>query len=676
MSAPAARAVAWTLVGASLLLLLATASLAAPATEVEGELGLQPAQPPGFIALQACVVEITIQCNEGRCVLRTSQAYRIYNRDRIKAETLVLAGVPHGAAWQGIDLRDGSGNALPKRVDTSADAPLWDLTLSPDERKTLLFTHQRELPQNDFVRWRWDTSLLTRWQGVASLRVNLTLPGWTPAGAVHTIEPQGYRFDGREILWDYETVTQYPEHEIVLLSPETWQRLQTLQNEGQHHDLAKAYLTLYDAAERQGIPMAEPFAQVIGELLAAIEAAPDALAPRLDLAALYRTRSNDPSAVGLNYVLLAAEQLQRALDGMGTGAHPQRDEVAQLLAQTYYEAALQARRMGDTAGGLLYLSKAERISAVAPAGSSVSREDMALQWALDMAEKGMVSQALTEMRDHLSPGLEDAFLRYAPPISAARTHVTVGPTQRRAAYVVTPYKPVADQTRSRMEELGQALASIDGIAPEALAVTIHESDGAPHEIVVEIIARYRSEHELRDLAAAIRQTIGEDQDLLAALLAWPWHSEAGAARREETPWSERYRYHERVDLAELADTWERESRYAQWRLVELQSATASGERERIEHQLAVLALREQWQVWQRLPAASYWVYSLEWGQASEEEARSWMLSWQQHRDLSVEIARYRWPFILRGLGLVMLVVLVLGLVIATNRRKFRPTHTS
>jgi hypothetical protein len=589
---------------------------------------------------------------------------------------LLLAGIPHGAAWQGIDLRDGSGNALPKSADSSADAPTWDLTLAPDERKTLLFTHQQELPQNEFLRWRWDTSLLTRWQGVGSLRVNLALPGWTPAGAIYALEPQGYRLDGHHVLWDYETLTRYPVHEITLLSPETWQRLQTLQNEGQHHDLAKAYLALYDAAQRQQIAMADPFAQVVGELLAAIEASPDALPPRLDLAALYRTRSSDPSAVGLNYLLLAAEQLQRALDGMGADAHPQRDEVTQLLAQTYYEAALRTQRMGDTAGGLSYLGKAERVSAVAPAGSSASREDMALQWALDMAEKGMVSQALTEMRDQLSPGLEDAFLRYAPPISAVRTHVTVGPTQRRATYVVTPYKPVADKTRSRLEELGQALNAIDDMAPNALTVTIEESDGVPHEIAVEIVARFRAEYELHALAAAIRQAAGEDQDLLATLLTLPWHSEAGAARREETPWSERYRYREQVDLAALADIWERESRYAQWRLVELQSATPSGERERIEHQLAVLALREQWQVWQRLPAASYWVYSLEWGQASEEEAKSWMLGWQQHRDLSVEIARYRWPFLLRGLGLVTLIVLVLGLVITTSRRKARPAPMS
>jgi hypothetical protein len=664
--------IAAAILGICLLLLMATPLAAAPAieAEVESELTLYPVRPPGFIVLQAGVVEVTIHCDEGRCALRSAQVYRIYNRDRIKVQTILLGGTPH-SAWQGIDLRDGSGNALRKGADDDSDTPTWEITLAPDERKTLLFTHQRELDQGEFLRWRWDTISLTPWQSVGSLRVMLTLPGWTPAGAIYALEPEGYRSDGRQVIWDYGTLDHYPEHGITLLSPETWQRLQAMQDEARHYDLAQAYLALYDVAQSQGIAMADPFPLVVGELLAAIEADPDALAPRLDLAALYRTRSDDPSATGLNYLLLAAEQLQGALDSIKTDVHPQRNVVAELLAQTYYEAALRAQRMGDTAGGLLYLTKAERVPVTVSTDVSTSREDMALQWALDMAEKGMVSQALSEMRDHLSPGLEDAFLRYAPPISAARTQVYISPTQRRATYLVTPYAPVADRTRTRLEELGQALAEIDGVT-----VTIHESDSAISEITVEIAARYRSEQELRDLAATIRRAMDGDQDLLAALLTSPWHPEAGAAQREETPWSERYLYREQIDLAALADTWEREAHYVQWRLIELQSALPTEERERLEHNLALLALREQRQVWQRLPSASYWVYHLEWGTASAEEGKSWMLSWQQHRDLAVEIVHYRWPFLVRSLGLVALIGLVLGLVFVSSRRKVEPTHPS
>jgi hypothetical protein len=60
--------IAAAILGICLLLLMATPLAAAPAieAEVESELTLYPVRPPGFIVLQAGVVEVTIHCDEGR----------------------------------------------------------------------------------------------------------------------------------------------------------------------------------------------------------------------------------------------------------------------------------------------------------------------------------------------------------------------------------------------------------------------------------------------------------------------------------------------------------------------------------------------------------------------------------------------------------------------------------
>ncbi|MBC7234714.1 MAG: hypothetical protein H5T69_02650 [Chloroflexi bacterium] len=640
----------------------AAAQADGPATE----LGLFPSQPPGFVQLQACTIEVTIQCGEGGCRARSDHIYRLYNRDRIKPSILYLSAAPAGEIWQGIELRDGAGHVLPKRSVESDVGPTWEMTLAPDERRTLFFTHEYLLSNGLFTRWQWDMTPLAPWDVIDSVRIKISLPQFMPEDALLWVEPQNYAFNGREIIWDYENLSLYPFHKVAALTPQIWQQMSEWQREGRHLELGRLYQELYRVAQAEGIPMSDPFERTLAEFLAAVEADPAAIEPRLELATLYRARADaagsESGSVGLNYLILSAEQLQAVL-----GLQPGRSEVAERLAQTYYDAALRARRLGDTAGGLAYLRKAENVPGITSLPAEISSLDLSLQWALDIAEKGMVSLALSQLADALTPELQDAFLRYAPPFTAARTEVVVGPRERRVSCAFTPYPPVSDRTYTRLQELADAWRTIEGVT---VAVTQTMSSGP--RILVAVTARYATEEELHRLSDAMQRAIVGDRDLLATLMILPWQKGAGAARWEQTPWSERYRYHERVDLVPAAQVWEHESRYAEWRLVELQSGQPTSERERLEQRLAFLALREQRQVWQRLPSATYWVYRLEWEPSAGEKNKAWMLSWGQAQDLMVEVVRFRWPFLLRSIGLLAFILLVLAIVV--GRRNKRPAR--
>jgi len=625
------------------------------------DLPLVPVDGPGFVKLTAWVFLGEISRSDGGCVLAVRQTYQLHNTDRVEAATLRL-GLPARVRDQPVQvpeavLQDQDGETLDSVGSSELYGTIWEVKIDPDVRKTLILTYSHPPFDGHFVRWRGEMSPLSGWRGIEGARIVWALPQYTTDDAFVSVEPYCSGFDGTTLMWDYESQEDYSLHELVMLSPPTWRRLNDLRASGAHRELAQLYASVQEAAQAEGIPYADQFHQILAELEAAIEAQPEDLATRLELAGLLRARADAMPDMRLNYLLLSAEELAEALE-----LHPDDQKLADALSRAYYDAARTASETGDPGAGLTYLRKAGGVP-----GSQASQEymnggDLFLRWALSLAEQGLVDQAMTQLDGVLSPGALDALSRYAPPLASAHTEVELIPGDRLVRYSFHLYPTSADKTRARVEEIAGLLGAVAGCR-----IALRQE---PDAAVLEVRVPYDGLDDLAETAGDLVGALSADIDLLAALVAAPWRLALPTYHTERSLARDIHRYEEQVDLTLIDDLWQAESEYARWRLIELRNASPEDESEQLEQRLALIALREQTRVWERLPSGIYWRYRVSYGAGpGTHPSFSWLVSWGQVRVLQVLYPTYRWPGVLLVLSLAVgLPALLLALLHLTRRR--------
>ena len=654
------------------------------------DLPLVPVDPPGFVQLTSCILRAELDCDDARCVLHVEQIYQLHNKDRIKAGTLRI-GLPklqgEDAQLADVSLKDDQGASIPSLGVSPSYQMTWEVNLEADQHKLLTLSYAHPIRSKHFLQWRWDMSRLSAWGIVDGARIAFRLPQFTTDDAFLRVEPGHFAFDGTTLVWEYEHIETSPQHDLIMLSPPTWRRLNDLQAAEAHHELALLYMAIQETARRERVPFPDLFEQIIAELQAAIDLSPQDVPARLDLAQLYRARAEAEPGLHLNYLILAAQELDAAL-----GVDPEDNQVANALSRAYYDAAQTANKMGDPAGALVYLRKAGQVPGTQHDRDRESLGDLSLHWALDLAEKGLVTQALTQLEGVLLPQTEDALLRYAPPLVSVRTEVSLLPKDRIVRHSFRLYPPSASKTWERLQEIAGQLKGTP-----VCQITLEADPARPDLATLEIRVPYSSVAKLRAQSAVLSGALSEDADLISALVAAPWETELRAYAAEHDPWRYRYVYQERVDLTPVQKVWEMESQYTRWRLIELRSASPGDERAKLEQRLALIALREQRQIWEHLPSSSYWVYRVSFedrwpssltprpplpdetsGQGGESSyistpsqspSKSWLVGWNQVRDLEFVSSIYRWAPILQALSIILGIALFL-VVIAIAWRKF------
>jgi len=609
------------------------------------------------VDLASYVASTTLVCEGTACELHNEQSYQLYNKDKLHQHILRIASPQRpGERLQVSDVyvRDEEGNPLPPKEGETFQSAIWEIILAPNQRKSLSLSYVQPLSATHFMTWHPVVAPVEAWRSAGSVRLALELPDYAVQSILLGVEPSHYHFDGTNLEWEYEQLESLSEHKVMLYSPPTWQRLRALQKSNAHYELAQLYIGLGEAAGHQNVPYPDPFQKVVAELQAEIGASPQNTEARLDLATLYLERSDLSS--DLNYLLLANHELAAILE-----YDPQNQQVADRLSRAYYRGAQRAQDIEDPEGALLYLEKAAQVPNTRRPYESEELENLRLRLALDLAEKGRVREALTQIHGTVASETEDALLHYAPPLIGVRTRVDLQPNVRTVGYEFQFYPPLAAEGRRRLQEVAKQFETLGDCQ------VILQPNQRQNVAFLEIRVPFRSIAGLEVWEDSVQKLLLTDEDLISAFVSQPWHADVRNYDVAVSPWGRRYRYGERVELSHTAALCEEEAQYASWRLIELRDDSAENETTRLRQSLAVIALSEQRQAWDQLASGSYWTYNVRY-EDGYQSAASWLLSWGQTRDLEIDYYMYRWP---RILGLCAALILLVFISSLATRRKHR-----
>jgi hypothetical protein len=621
---------------------------------------LLPATPRAFVELAALNLNVAIQCADDACAIETEQIYHLQNRDRLKGAEIQVA--LQGAAGEPASV----SFALAAQA-TALGADTWALRFGPEQTIIATVRYREPLASPAFARWQWQGAGLSVWGRPTSARIELRLPWDAPEDLILAQQPPADGFDGRVLHWEYENPTALGPFQVWLVAPTAWQQGETLRREGQLLALARFYRELGREAVRTGAPYPDTYPLALGalETAAHLDASPE---PHLALADLYLERAAELPALAPNYRLLAAEELEAALQAGSPNA-----AISERLAELYFDLAQQAREGGSPTDALHYIGLAREHAAGGAVGDALTIEAMTLDWALDLASKGRVAEALVQAADVLSPRVQDALYRYAPPLVAARTEITLTAQARTVGYRLYLYPPLAQETLARLHELAQTL---DGMASTHASLTPHGDAAAPWaDLLLQV--EYASLGDLAYKSQVVAQLGSAEPDLVQALIAAPWGNELAALHVFRTPWMDLYTYQERPAFERLEALRQEQAQYTTWRLVEVASGRPEVERDQLEQQLTALALREQRQIWENLSSASYWSYHVVFEEPSALPTMDWLVGWGQERELEIAHRFFWWRRIAEHAG-VALGVLALAVVVVTwlrklmRRRRARP----
>ena len=625
---------------AALVGLIAPPAAAAPGPGMSLDIPLRPLGEAPVAELLAYRCTAAVVCEGASCAVHTTQRYQVALLPDVAGTTLRL-GLPsgvhdHPTAPLDIALLDEQGTPL-AAVAVSPDAGLhaaWEMPLAPGERRTLILTYRHPAAEDPFTIWSWEGGALPAWGTVSAAHVEFVLPQATGDDALVRVAPHRANLDGPRLWWDYEQVGDYAAHYVVAVSPPAWQRLQAWRAQGAHREVAAMLRRLHEAAAEEGVPGVDYMPEVIAELIAATTADPTDTDAHSDLAAVYRARAEELPERRLNYVLLAARALEDARTRAADTSEAER--FAEALGRTYLVAAETASAQGDPAGALGYLKLARTAAGELLGGELAQSDELTLRWAVTLAEQGRVTEALDALAGALTPALEDTLLRYAPPLTGARTVVTITPASRRAHYTLDAYPLAVDRVRAQLDEVVTRLGAL------ACCRATLEQQGTALLLTIEVPAATAA-----DMAAcqpAILEALSADTELVTALIALPWQAAPGELTWESELWRDRLRFGERIDATPLQELWQSASEYAAWRLVELNNALPGDTRAELERALALAVMREQRQMWEMLPLATHWVYRVARAEGAPPDGE-WLVAWGHDRQLALDTSLPRWDAI-------------------------------
>lgn len=636
---------------------LALTLLAAGPLTVAAEAGnpvLLPATARAFVELAALKVHVSVRCTEESCALEIEQIYHLQNRDRLKGAEIQVA-------LQGVETPVETSFAPAAQAQALASGT-WGLRFGPEETIVATVRYRQDAASPHFLQWQWDGAGLAAWGRTTSARVEVRLPWEAPSDLILQQDPAADGFDGRTLHWEYEDPPELGPFRLWLVAPTAWQEGEALRRGGDQMALARYYRTLGREAAQAGAPYPDSYPLALGALLTAAEQSLSP-APHLALADLYLERADEEPELALNYQLLAAEEMEAALAAGATD-----ETLAQRLAQLYFALAQQAHEDGSSADALRYIGLAHEHASEGAVGDALTIEAMLLDWALDLASKGRVTEALLEAADVLSPRVQDALYRYAPAITAAHTEITLTAASRTAVYTLHLYPPLATQTVARLQALAEAL---DGL-PAVRATLQAQAEGSAPSAELTVEAAYATLAELDAVAQEIAQVGAAEGDLAQALIAAPWRNALSAFGVTRTPWWDQYSYQERPSFAALEALRQEQAQYTVWRLVEASSGQPELERDRLEVQLTALALREQRDIWENLSSSSYWSYHVVFAEPTALPRMSWLVGWGQERALEIAHRHYWWRRIAEHVVLATgALLLVVGLAIAWRKLRQR-----
>lgn len=537
----------------------------------------------------------------------------------------------------------------------------FELTLAPDEKKTITAQFTQDLGDELFPRFTYGTLVGNRWKNsIGSARITVILPAQTTGEQFIALDPELPKFDGKKLTWLWESHSPEADPGVTFIRPTLWQTLaDTRARAAQNPDDANAHLALgrvYQQLASQPSPRRDNFlAQAVAELETAARLAPDNVEAVKTLAQLYEQRAGDPNGPrDVNYLALAMTQWQKLIGTAGDA-----DARKQLGEDSFY-LALDAYTRGEYDRALKLLDDAKNF-APDGAGPLYTRERLDNQIKLThiaaaRAEinAGSISNALVHVRAAYGDSFQPATGLPANALALNHAQIKTGLQLRETIFNLIPYPAPSD---AAFEEAAQVVTALNQTGAGQAELL---SDANGYTITLKI--PFASDSDLRTRLIKLGSAIPARSDwqlVRAALVPSLLEFSTG-----EDTFARTVHYREQVDLS-AAQTEIQNTLNEMSASIGALSA-ASQEDQEAQLKLALLDHAQQW--WYQQLGALTLDYELDAGNAA---TRRWTISLNTPRTLEYDAEVIRGEVYLIGgaIGIGVLFLIVFTLALLTRRKR-------
>lgn len=676
-----ARKTAWHVI-CVLVLLLAVVRFA-PSTHAQTPspnilVTLAPLNRQTGVELSALTVDSTIYESEGHTFAGGTMTWKARNTDPANETTIVVGFPEMASASASFDptrftafrvLVDNEAVVFSPAVadviygDAARDVNWYtfELTLGPDEKKTITAEFTQDLGTDLFPRFTYAMLVGNRWKNaVGSARVTVKLPAQTTGEQFIALDPVVPKFDGQNLTWLWENLNPEADPGVTLIRPSVWtnlveRRAAVLQNPDDantHLAVGRVYqeLASVESSRRDNF-----LAQAVAELETAARLAPDNVDAVKTLAQLYEQRAGSPNGPReVNYLALAMDQWQKLIGTAGDA-----DARKQLGEDSFY-LSLDAFSRGEFTRALKLLDDARNF-APDGAGPLYTGDRLANQIKLthigaaraDIAN-GAISNALAHVHAAFGDEFQPATNMPADALALNHAHIKTTPNEREIVFNLVPYPAPSDAVQEAANRVVTAMNQTGA----GTAVLVADASG----YTVTLKIPYSNDNDLRTRLVRLAGAIPARSDwalaraaLVPALLEYSTTDDTFARRVV---------YREQVDLGPGQEAMQSTLNEMSATLGQLSAASPDDQ----EAQLKIALVEHARQWWYKQLGALTLDYELD---AGSGVTRQWTISLGTPRTLEYNTEVMRGEFYLIGgaVGIGLLLVIVLGLALLTRRKR-------
>lgn len=660
----------------SFLFLVPVAAAQAPSPNIP--VTLAPLNRQTAVELSALTVDANIYESDGHTYASGTMTWKARNTDPAN-ETTIVVGFPEMASAsasfdptrfsafrvlvdnQTMVLSPGVADVIYGGASRDVNWYTFELTLGPDEKKTITAEFTQDLGTDLFPRFTYAMLVGNRWKNaVGSARVTVNLPAQTTGEQFIALDPVVPGFDGQELTWLWENLNPEADPGVTLIRPSLWANLVARRAAvAQNPDDANAHLEagrVYQQLASVESPRRDNFlAQAVAELETAARLAPDNVDAVTSLAELYEQRAGPAGGPReVNYLALAMEQWQKLIGTTADG------NARKQLGEDSFYLSLDAFSRGEYARALKLLEDARSFApdGAGPLYTAARLENQIKLTHIGAAradiQDGAISNALTHVRAAYGEQFQPATNMPTDALALNHARIVTRPNEREIIFNLVPYPAPSDAVQEMTNQVVNALNQT-GAGTATLAA---DTNG----YTITLAIPYNDDNDLRTRLVRLAGAIPVRSDwalvraaLVPALLEYSTSDDA---------LSRSVKYREQVDLGPGQQAMQNTLNETSETLAQLNAAPPDDQESQLKS--ALLEHAREW--WYKQFGALTLDYELD---AGSGVTRAWTVSPGAPRTLEYETEVIRGEFYIIGgiVGVVVLLAIVFGLALLTRRNK-------
>ena len=601
---------------------------------VTRQLYLLPADD-SLIQLQTHLVGINVTYHDDGSVSAFVNAdYHLKNEtaDSITLPLVLYPGI--GSALPQSVTLTASGQALPL-VATDGGSMTSQVEIPADSQSTVRLSYRVTVADAPIVTVRYAPSVLRKWRGPTSTRIEVTLPDAIARESWTKVTPDTWTYATSEvgftaIKWLYDSLAPEDEFIVQFVEPILWSQVQAAEASSASGGPVSAYLARADLyrqlAGLEAVDQAvrDRFASQAVAAYAEGIARPDASVADLaslhiGLATLYRSQAARSDHDSASYAALLADEAAAALANLGA------DDIRRLELQQWLSDGLRtlfadARARGDWQNVSRVVERMQELPAEIVDQSLIDegRKIVLVEQALQLIRRGEHETAAKLIGAELPPEAVQTPTELQPLYAA--WHLTVTAMSETVSVVIEaiPASGREEEARKSFESLAQAWQSEGQRSSSDGGFSISESrvDEDSGALTVRVDA---AAAELREMLATYVPAGGDFAFLRRALV------QLSPNTHEETIFFQReVELSQPMDLHEAGDKWTAIAADIDRRARELIERASTGDaNEQLIAEMQAANYRNTANEWRDLARDSWLRFQFDSTNESGETARAW-----------------------------------------------------